>query len=71
MYRTKEDVRVPANLYIVQPVSKTILAITTFFSTWNNASENCQILGHGNYFSFALPPGWRVAEDGRFTAAFT
>ncbi len=34
-------------------------------SLQNNASEELQI-GHGNYFSFALPPGWRVAEDGQF-----
>lgn len=61
----KEDVRVPANLYVVQPVSKNNTMHHTPSSLLNNASEELQI-GHGNYFSFALPPGWRVAEDGQF-----
>ncbi|WP_315824014.1 hypothetical protein [Paraflavitalea speifideaquila] len=61
-------VRLPANMHIVQPFTpKKSNAMNKVYtsSQQNNQVEDLRI-GMGQYFSYALPPGWRVGEDGQF-----
>ncbi|MFT3825308.1 MAG: hypothetical protein QM731_15430 [Chitinophagaceae bacterium] len=67
----KEAFQVPANMYLVEP-SKTQKK-KTMHNTNNPPQQQPHIeelrIGQGNFFTYALPPGWRVAEEGQFAVA--
>jgi hypothetical protein len=52
---------IPESLHLVQPVT------ATKTSSMNNTAAPQELkIGQGNFFSYAMPPGWRVGEDGQF-----
>jgi len=57
---------IPANMHLIEPLS------ASKKSSMNTPKPSPQQkieelkLREGNFFSYALPPGWRVGEDGQF-----
>jgi hypothetical protein len=57
---------VPKTMHLVTPVKKKNKKNMTD-STLIGQQPNHQLsIGEGHFFSYALPPGWRVGEDGQF-----
>lgn len=62
------NLQLPANMHLVQPITtakNNNMHTTNASQPQPRAVEELKI-GQGNFFSYALPPGWRVGEDGQF-----
>lgn len=60
--------KIPANMHLVQPTTS---AKNNNMQQTNTRQQTPPVIealkiGQGNFFSYALPPGWRVGEDGQF-----
>lgn len=56
---------IPKNMYDVTPVSNTNGQEQTLKPKRNSSGSELTI-GQGQFFSYALPQGWRLGEDGQF-----
>ncbi|MFT3704387.1 MAG: hypothetical protein QM802_18610 [Agriterribacter sp.] len=59
---------IPENMHIVAPIhisNTNLMNNRPSNAVQRHAAEELSI-GRGNFFSYALPPGWRVGEDGQF-----
>lgn len=64
----KAGISIPPDMHLIEPV-----AASKNNSIQHKTSSMQQIhtpeelkIGQGSYFTYALPPGWRVGEDGQF-----
>ncbi len=60
----KAAFKVPPKMHLVEPSSSKTKTMNTNTSS-QQKPEGLKI-GQGNFFSYALPPGWKVGEDGQF-----
>jgi hypothetical protein len=54
---------IPAQMHLVQPIQKDSIRMET---NQNAQSGGDLRIGQGQFFSYAMPEGWRVGEDGQF-----
>lgn len=57
---------VPQTMHLVTPVKKKNKTTMTDSSVNRQHPTQELSIGQGQFFSYALPPGWRVGEDGQF-----
>lgn len=60
---------IPANMHLVEPMAPSNNnAMNNNPGSYQEQRRPAQELriGRGNFFSYAMPPGWRVGEDGQF-----
>ncbi len=61
-----DSMSIPKNMQLVEPLT------TSKKNAMNNSTRQQQPaaeelkIGRGNFFTYALPPGWKVGEDGQF-----
>jgi len=66
--QSNERMNIPSNMHLIDPsATSKAKRMNTSASTPQQkpAIEELKI-GQGNYFSYALPPDWKVGEDGQF-----
>jgi|GEM_PF-849434 len=66
--KNKAGINIPVNMHLIEPLtaSKNNVMQNKVSSPQQKHTPEELKIGQGNYFSFALPPGWRVGEDGQF-----
>lgn len=62
---SRQGTSIPVNMHYVTPVTGS--STNPAGRPVNNTAEPAALqIGRGQFFSYALPPGWRVGEDGQF-----